>query len=134
MREACLAAALLVLAAGLAPGLVGRASAEGQATDVLTAESYWRWHVTLRKPTVFPAKGEAGAATILPASRWVDHFVSPAAPAGWTRADLDDSRWPRSRASWLRGLACARFSSAVVSLRGKFQVTDPAAVKELQFS
>ncbi|MGQ9662314.1 MAG: glycoside hydrolase domain-containing protein, partial [Kiritimatiellia bacterium] len=56
---------------------------------------------------------------------------SPPPPDGWEQPTFDDSDWPRSRLTWLAPNAFGRFSSALLCLRGKFQVTDPAAVEGL---
>ena len=106
-------------------------SAAGEGVQILNADSYWRWHVTLRGADVRTKTGEMKP---IPAGRWTDRFTSGDVPEGWTGADFDDTDWPRSRPAWLRNLACARFSSAVVCLRGKFRVTDPSAVKSLTLS
>ena len=112
---------LLVLAC------VSMAGAADEGVEILNADSYWRWHVTLRGADERTETGELKPL----AGQSVDRLTSAAPPAGWTAADFDDADWPRSRPSWLRELACGRYSSAVVSLRGKFRVTDPAAVKSL---
>ena len=113
-------------------GAVAQAGARPSGgAEILNTHSYLRWHVTLRKPVVLAGQNRMEP---LPADRWIDSVRSAAAPAGWRQPDYDDHNWPRSRAAWLRGLACARFSSAAVSLRGKFEVTDPSAVKSLSLS
>jgi hypothetical protein len=107
--------------AGLGSAAAGAADepAEG-LTPILSMDSYWRWHVTLRPP--------AG----LKAGRLVDHLSSDPPPGDWTATDYQDGDWPRSRLAWLRGLVSMRYSSAVLRLRGRFAVTDPSAVGRLR--
>ncbi len=112
------------------------------AVDILSPNSYWRWFLTLRKPIIpvealkeadQPAKAPKllVGKVVPPPYNQVDHQESPAAPEGWEAATFDDFGWPRSRLSWLRGNAFGRFSSAALCLRGRFRVTDPAAVEGL---
>ncbi|HOX06930.1 MAG TPA: hypothetical protein PK280_11050 [Planctomycetota bacterium] len=112
------------------------------AVDILSIDSYWRWFATLRKPVIpveaLKASGQPAEAPrplvgkeVPPPYDQVDQQESPAAPAGWDSVAFDDYGWPRSRIPWMRGLACRRFSSAALCLRGRFQVTDPAAVQGL---
>ncbi|MDD4888798.1 MAG: hypothetical protein PHU85_02620 [Phycisphaerae bacterium] len=112
------------------------------AADILSPESYWRWFLMLRKPLI-PAEAlkAAGVATtqprvltgtvVPPPYNQVDRQDSPAPQAGWEATAFDDYGWPRSRLTWLGPNAFGRFSSAALCLRGKFQVTDPAAVDGL---
>ena len=112
------------------------------AVEVMSQDSYWRWFSTLRKPVIpveaLKAAGQPADGPRLltgkevpPPYASVDHQESPPPPAGWDSAAFDDYGWPRSRVPWIRGLAFRRFSSAVLCLRGRFQVTDPAAVQGL---
>ena len=134
-----LAGAGLLPAAGDAP-LAAPTEVPAGAADILTTESYWRWYLTLRKPTIpveaQKAAGQEATAPLLltgtvvpPPYNTVDHQESPPPPAGWDQAAFDDFGWPRSRVSWVGPSAFSRFSSAALCLRGKFMVTDPAAVQ-----
>jgi hypothetical protein len=129
-----LAATCLLFCAAAAPrgGENGKVVVPAGAKDVLKMGSYWRWHVTLRRPMV----SEGGKLVLLKRSRvnyrnYNDHLQSPPPPDGWARADFDDSSWPRSPAGAFRSIAFGRFSSARVCLRGKFAVTNPSAVSGL---
>ena len=56
---------------------------------------------------------------------------TPPPPAGWRDAEFDDHLWARSSLVWANGLACGRFACDSFCLRGRFEVTDPRAVREL---
>jgi hypothetical protein len=112
------------------------------AAEILNTQSYWRWFLMLRKPVIpveaLQAAGQAAEApkplvgkVVPPPYNDVDQQESPSAPAGWDAATFDDFDWPRSRLTWLRSNAFGRFSSAALCLRGRFRVTDPAAVQGL---
>ncbi|MGA2034519.1 MAG: glycoside hydrolase domain-containing protein [Thermoguttaceae bacterium] len=137
---------LLWLSVGVLPALAGAVpravEVPAGATDILTPESYWRWFLVLRKPIIpveaLKAAGKEAAApkplvgtVVQPPYNTVDQQDSPASPAGWELPAFDDFGWPRSRLTWLAPNAFGRFSSAALCLRGKFQVTDPAAVQGL---
>ncbi len=100
--------------------------------DILNAKSYWRWHVTHRKPMVQKKEGSKEAEP-LPYKRdnanhrGCDNDVSAAPPEGWTKAGFDDSSWPRTTCAWMRRSQGSKLSQAVLSMRGKFKVTNTAA-------
>lgn len=137
-------AAALFVGSGAAAAEAAAKSGEIPAgtVEILSPESYWRWFSVLREP-VIPAAAlqaagqEATGPKLLrgrevpPPYAEVDHQVSPPPPAGWEQTSFDDCGWPRSRLTWLRPTAFSRFSSAALCLRGKFQVTDPAAAEGL---
>jgi len=134
--------AALAAAAALG-GVVGLARADDAAPagakSVLNMDSYWRWHTTFRPPTVEPARpGEQPRAIPWRRDnanhRGCDSDVSPAPPDDWFKPAFDDGAWPRSRGRWLAGAAGRKFSTAVLSLRGRFNVTDPAAVRSLHLT
>ena len=124
--------------------LAGPSAAAGQpapagpgaaGADILNMDSCWRWHVELRPP-----QADDGGKLVPIKPGYVnynwhgDNLESPAPPEGWTAADFDDSDWPRSRLGWLQPLAVGYYSTFRGVLRGKFTVTDPAAVGKLQVS
>ena len=146
------ALAVLVLSANGRAAAAGDAAA-GRTTTVLNEGSFWRYHVTLRKPTVSAGAGRAGAGgesipVVLPVQvpyrsyPGIEHMETPAPPADWTRRDFDDADWPRARAAsrWADSIAVAafppavRYSVAVLCMRGKFAVRDPSAVEALTLS
>ena len=62
--------------------------------------------------------------------RWITRFRRRRRRAGSKRA-LTTAAGRLAALTWLRPTAFSRFSSAALCLRGKFQVTDPAAVEGL---
>ncbi len=106
-------------------------SAHGQpaARDgsvVLDTLSVWRIHETLKPPVI---QLDSGLLPIKSASDWLD-CETAAAPADWTGPDFSDG-------NWLRGAARASSRTpylANLCLRARFEVTDPAAVKDLNLS
>jgi len=104
---------------------------------LLATGSYCRWHMTWRRPLV---SAEALRGTGTPATQPVVLPVkipyrdrpdiatleTGAPPAGWARPDFDDARWPRARGSLFADEG--HFQTSMLCLRGKFTVTDPAAV------
>jgi hypothetical protein len=150
LRSGLLRSCGLAIAAGLfsastavaAEAVVKPIEVPAGRVEILSPESYWRWFSVLRKPVIpvgaLQAAGEEAAGPKLlrgrevpPPYGEVDHQDSPPPPVGWERTDFDDFGWPRSRLSWLPPTAFSRFSSAALCLRGKFQVTDPAALEGL---
>jgi hypothetical protein len=147
MSAAVLAAAAWpgpVVSAGLGGGAPAAAVPSG-AVEVLNPESYWRWYATLRTP-VIPAEALRAAGqpasgpkvltgrVVPPPYNEVDHQDSAPPPSGWEAPTFDDFGWPRARLSWVRPTAFGRFSSAGLCLRGKFLVTDPAALRGLHLT
>lgn len=106
------------------------------AADILNMETYWRWHTTFRPPT-FEPEGPGQDPKPIPFKadnanhRGCDVDLGPAPPEDWMAPGFDDADWPRSRGKWFADLAGRKFSTAVLSLRGRFNVTDPAAVRGL---
>lgn len=137
--------AFVLLLASLAPRALAAEAAE-QGVPVLDSGSFWRFHVTLRRPVV-PADG-GRAESVLPARvpyrsyPGIEHIETEPPPAEWVRADFDDSAWLRAVADERSPLSVARVVSApgiglstgILCLRGKFQVSDPASVQGLSLS
>ncbi|MCG3180159.1 MAG: hypothetical protein BIFFINMI_02516 [Phycisphaerae bacterium] len=95
-------------------------------TTILTGQSYFRWYLHLSPPM-----SSDPAATGV---KNLDRLSSPPPPDGWRSADFDDRAWPRSRPAWLDELVSMYWSGNVLCLRGRFNVTDPAAVRALTLS
>ncbi len=131
--------ALVLSLQGLALGPTRPAGAGGAAT-ILDEGSFWRFHVTMRRPVV--------GQEVLPVKVAYRHYPgierveTAPPPAGWARRGFDDANWPRARAVGRRRGAIedvafapgVRFSVAQLSLRGKFLVSDPSAVRGLKLS
>jgi len=131
--------ALVLLLAGPAPDRTRPAGA-AQAATILDEGSFWRFHVTMRRPAV----GE-GVLPVKVAYRHypgIEHVETAPPPADWARREFDDANWPRARAvarrmGSIEDVAFApgvRFSAGRVCLRGKFLVRDPSAVEGLTLS
>ena len=101
-------------------------AAEAAATPgvvVLDTLSVWRMHAQLAPPVL--ETGEKAAFSC----RWMA-YETPAAAADWMKPDYDDRFWHRGPLTLVP-------KTAVLSracLRGKFTVTDPAAVEGLRLS
>ncbi|HOX07957.1 MAG TPA: hypothetical protein PK280_16275 [Planctomycetota bacterium] len=120
-----------------------KSAAPAGAQVVLSDQSPWRWHITLRKPTVpverMKAAGKDVSAPVplaivkLHGGRStpdIEKLDSPPPPADWTKPEFNDSDWPRSRGPFGDAGICV----GTLCLRGRFTVTDPAAVKSLQLA
>jgi len=90
---------------------------------VLDTLSVWRIHAQLAPPV--NASGEK-----LPLSCYWMSFETPPAAADWMKTDFDDRFWHRGPLLLVPKTALL----AKACLRGKFTVTDPAAVKGLKLS
>ena len=95
------------LAAAAAPG----------KTTVLQTYGTWRFHCTLAPPVL--ASGQA----VKLKYAWLNQ-KTPGPAREWITADFDDRCWDRGPVT----LACKSALLARVCLRGKFTVSDPAAV------
>jgi len=128
-----LAAAVLSLAAAAA------AQPAKQADDgevILGVGGYWRQHVTLMPPLVSAAAAKAAgleadeqARRLKVRTRRSKLLALPTVPpaAGWTKPDFDDGAWNRVMGVYSTGYQ----EVGQVCRRGKFVVSDPAAVSEL---
>ena len=106
------------------------------AREILTMESYWRWHMTLRPPTIEPAMpgGRPEQLSFMRNTanhRGCDCDYSDAPPVEWIQPDFDDSAWPRTRGKWLSEQAERKLSTMLLSLRGRFLVPEPQRVRSL---
>jgi len=114
------------------------------ANIILDTSSFWRVHYTIKPPVA----RKAGTVETVPffsrptvAVKWIMHD-SPLPAAGWWKPNFDDSRWSR-----FPGVASGNFNVwgnpsgdrkspfvALVCMRGKFKVTDPAKAGNLKLS
>ena len=124
------------------------AAEPADVTAVLDTAGFWRVHYTIRPPVVRDGQQLRKLPTLA--------GDSPGPPANWTAPDFDDGDWTRitgrpfpetvgaddaanysARGTVDAGIAANEGSSpalAQISLRGKFGVTDPAAVKGLKLT
>ena len=112
MRQTSLGWCIAVVSA-----LCVRAGHAGDAAGgvVLDTQSFWRSHVTYRPSGAAPA-GD------LP-------------PARWTEVDFDDSAWKAGAGPFFGGYGCTRGPlAALVCLRGRFGVKEPAKAANLSLS
>ncbi|MFH0982408.1 MAG: sigma-70 family RNA polymerase sigma factor [Planctomycetota bacterium] len=142
MAAAAVAAVVGVVAGGglvarhlVAAGEMAKPVAVEAGTAVLTEQSYWRAFV-MRGPNVAPLEllKESKSDAAGPATFGKDVETSPP-PDEWAGPDYDDSFWGRSRGPFGNRKAYAGAYSddywAMLCLRGKFRVDDPAAVGKL---
>lgn len=103
------------------------------AVDILNAGSFWRYHLTLKKPMVGDKlmKRAVSAGCGLGS----DALQSESLMDGdWYRLDYDDSAWARDAAGFAFHDKTTRWSRLRYCLRGRFQVDDPASVNALYFT
>jgi len=119
------------------------AASPGQAPTLLDENSFWRFHVALRKPIVTGAEP-----VVLPVKvsyrsyPGIEHLETAPPPAGWTGPDFDDADWPRARAGrkWRGSIADVafapgvKFSTSLLCLRGRFAVREPSNLEGLYLS
>ncbi len=102
------------------------ASAHAAPAVVLDTLSVWRIHQTLKPPVI---QLDDGPRPVTSTYQWLDRETA-AAPTGWTKPEFPD-------AAWLRGGARATSRTPYVAnlcLRARFEVTDPAQVKDLKLT
>lgn len=119
--------ACLVAALSAWPAPAAAEPAAGTSAVVLDTAGIWRMHHTLRPPLVLQPGGEAQPLVF--DVIWLD-WETPPPPAEWTTPGMDDHTWMRGPAR-----RCARTPYlARLSMRGKFEVTNPAAVGDLSLA
>lgn len=130
-------------------GAISAAAAQAPApatkpagTAILDTAGYWRVHYTFRLPAITDGQQVTTRPTIT--------GDTPLPPADWAKPDFNDRDWPRvsgflfpdgmynsplelRNAGW-NERECSSANLALLNLRGKFNVTDPAAVKDLKLS
>jgi len=127
---------LVVVSAGLAAGWAGGGTAAPSAaetsdrgeTAILDARSLWRCHVMWKTLQVRRKSGGLQFVSV-DRKRRLHEVTAPrttdSPPPGWAAPAFDDSAWSRARTPLF-----ARWTQAValVCVRGRFQITDPAAL------
>jgi len=100
--------------------------ASAPATVVLDTGGFWRMHNVLQPPMI---DTDDGPTPLEFGATWLD--TATAEPAtGWEQPDFDDAGWMRAPL-----LRFAKTPYLVrLSLRGKFQVASPEAVRDLKLS
>lgn len=133
-RRAALGA--LLLAAWPAALRAAEAQASPEEAVILAAGGYWRQHVTRMPPLVSAASAKAAGIKLDDAARQLTlrggrsklmPGRSSPPPPGWTEVGFDDGAWDLVRGAF----ATERQELGLLCRRGKFLVTDPAAVKKL---
>jgi hypothetical protein len=122
-------AAFLILTLG-AFAYAGEPQPENSAppgpVPILTTQSAWRMFAMLKPPMI---EYDDGPKPLTSPYEWVDR-VTPAAVEGWNKLNFSDAAWLRSAASGAPKTPYA----ANLCYRAKFEVTDPAQVKDLKLS
>jgi len=138
-RQAVLVIGFSLLPFAGAAATADRAHSEAGQT-ILSMAGYWRAYV-MRGPNVVPLdllkemKPGAVEAKVFQAAQSAGSVRTSPQPSDWIRTDYDDSFWARSRGPFgcRKGWAGRYVSDywAILCLRGKFHVEDPAAVRKL---
>ena len=120
----------------------------GNETVILDTSGFWRYHYTLRKPVL----KTSGTITDTQLKSFEESFKleTPFLAPGWQAAAFDDSSWDRvcgvpflGRCDWAidYSMGVGMFGEydsspglARIYMRGKFEVTEPARVKDLALS
>jgi len=127
-----------------------------KGTVLLDTRSLWRWHVTWGTELarlesgelipVHPGKtSEKVTKKVNGKKKYFNqlrkhesHMAWPLPPKNWAAADFEDGSWARLRGPFCNGpVGCAKRGyrcTPLMCLRGRFRVTDPSAVGELQLS
>lgn len=126
----CVLAATLLWASTLSGPLVA-----DDALTVLGVGGYWRAYATWDDPVV-PLALLKEAVPDAAAPRDMGFPLRTAPPAAdWTQPDFDDHQWYRSRGPIRpQGPTGPNTDAALMCLRGRFTVADPARVKALTFA
>jgi hypothetical protein len=115
---------------------------------ILSKATPWRWHVAWRSPDVLSADPQStpGAPrepeTLKPKRSFdeetdTERIAYPPPAVGWADTGFDDADWPRDRLPVRPGgghMGPFHVSAGLLSIRGRFTVEDPDAVKELVLS
>jgi Glycoside hydrolase 123, catalytic domain/Glycoside hydrolase 123 N-terminal domain len=132
----CLGVAALLCAVGLGDfrgaeaGEAKAATVPADAVEVLNVNSFWRYHLTLKKPMVGDKLMKCGVGAGWTSS---SDAVKSEALVGkdWVQTDFNHQSWARSTVRLGLSARLVRWSRFRFCLRGRFQVDNPAAVKAL---
>ena len=125
VRLAAVLAVVVFAAQGLRAQATRRAAA-GPPAAVLDAASVWRMYNVIKPPVIL---ADGAPKTALTAKGWINQ-ETPEPPKGWAAPEFDDGTWLRGTARSFSQTPCL----ARLCLRGRFEVTDLAAVKDLQLT
>ena len=107
---------------------------------ILDNDSYFRGYTVCRTPVQVSSDGQVKPCleTVGRETRPVADFQSPLPPPDWMKPEFDDSTWERQRSPVERGpgdlVWAAKYTAAanaMVCLRSRFAVSDPANVQDL---
>ena len=101
-------------------------AADTHPAPILNTQSVWHIYTVLRPPMM---QSDQGCKPLASPYQWVDQATSEP-PEGWNAAKFDDATWLHTDA---QGEPHTPYA-AQLFLRGRFEVTDPAQVKNLKLS
>jgi len=140
LRLTCASACGLLLSAS---ATASAAAADGPVT-ILDGSGVWRvlhsWNAPLVQTSAGVQERRSRASRAEPVERPTFRFLTLAPPVGWTTTAFDDTAWPRrhffakyTHGEWdeRAGGGSASPYLRELSLRGKFTVSDPAAIGRL---
>ena len=123
---ACLAQDTRPARAAQPAGGRGAAAQPGGPVTVLNEFSVWRSFDAMKPPVI---QFDDGLKPVSTPNWWLNGETAPA-PEGWDKVNFDDSAWVRGA---VRAFAKTPYL-ARLHQRARFEVTDPAAVKDLKLS
>jgi hypothetical protein len=130
LRVAMVAAACRCACAEEAKGAEAAAAATNQIV-VLDTGGFWRFHLTLRDALF----GKPDAARPRDRKPGDLQHLSDLPPPDWMKPEFDDGAWGRAPAPFYGGYGFQQPDTiALICLRGKFAVDDPAKVPSLTFN
>jgi len=115
------------------PGGRAATTVPADAIDILNAGSFWRYHLTLKKPMVGDKlmKRAVNAGWGLGTDALQSELLMD---RDWYEPDYDDSAWARDAAGFAFHGKTARWSRFRYCLRGRFHADDLASVSGLYFT
>ncbi len=122
---ACVAMGLILLGVTAAYAREGAAATAPAETGVRVLDTYGVWRFTCQLAPPVMENGEEASFKL----RWLN-TKTPGPAEGWQRPEFDDRFWARGPVTLAPKTAMAK----KLCVRGKFTVTDPAAVKDLKLT
>jgi hypothetical protein len=126
LQYASFVATFLVLAGAFSYGDDAAPETPPKPVSILNAQSAWHMFERLKPPMI---AYDDGVKPLTSSYEWVDR-ATPAAAEGWNKVNFDDGSWLRTKADGGPKTPYA----ANLYYRAKFEVTDPAQVKDLKLS